>query len=135
MSAVPVQKPIIIARPKAKPELRVEQGTKPSVLTLILSRAVLFALLTLGIFFASSLAGQVMVEKARRDGLRAVERNKAATKEVALIRESVQALTSSTAIQAWAERNGFIPPEGLVAESQVAPAAGTEDDGDAKTVH
>jgi|GEM_PF-2419979 len=134
MSAVPVHKPIIIARPKAKPELRVEQGTRPSVLTLILSRAALFTLLTLGIFFASSLAGQVMVEKARRDGLRAVERNKAAIKDVARIRDRVQELTSSAAIQQWAEINHFIPPEGLVAEVQASAASNAKDDGDAKAV-
>jgi len=99
-----------------------------------LSRAALFTLLTLGIFFASSLAGQVMVEKARRDGLRAVERNKAAIKDVARIRDRVQELTSSAAIQQWAEINHFIPPEGLVAEVQASAASNAKDDGDAKAV-
>ncbi|HTQ09619.1 MAG TPA: hypothetical protein VMI31_06065 [Fimbriimonadaceae bacterium] len=133
MSAVPVNKPIIIARPKAKPELRVEQGTRPSILSLLLAKAVLFAMLTLGIYFASSLAGQVMVEKARRDGLRAVERNQAASKEVAFLRDQVQAITDSSAIASWAELNHMIPPEGLVAQTDAPPVAKGKD-GNAKAV-
>ncbi len=61
-----------------------------------------------------------MVEKARREGIRAVERNKDAAKEVALLRDKVQAMTRSSAIDSWAEINHFVAPESMVA--QTAPA-------------
>jgi hypothetical protein len=131
MSAVPVQKPIIVTRPKAQPQLRVEQGTKSSVATVILVKSAIFCGLTLSAFFASSLTGQVMLEKARIEGIHAIERSKAATKEDALLRGRVQALTSSSAIDSWATQNHFIPPEGLVAQSDSA----SENTQDAQAKH
>lgn len=115
MSAVPVQKPIIIARPK--PQLRVEQGTKPAVASTLFAKSAALALFVVAVFFASSLAGQVMVEKARRDGLRAVGRAREAAKEVALLRDKVQAMTQASAVDNWAQENGFVSPDSLVAQN------------------
>jgi hypothetical protein len=106
MSAVPVQKPIIVTRPK--PQLRVEQGVRPSTLSRVASRAVVFGVLTVGVFFASSLAGQVMVEKARRDGIRASQRLKSASKEQAILRDRVLSMTRASSVSAWAQENGFV---------------------------
>lgn len=128
MSALPVEKPIIATRPK--PQLRVEQGTRPSVASNSFGRVIAFGALSLAVFFSSSLAGQVMVEKARREGMRAVQRAKDATKEEALLRDKVQALTRESAIDAWATANGFVALEALNAKS-----ASTDDDSDAQTVH
>jgi len=114
MSAVPVHKPIIV--PKPRPELRVEQGVKPAVGTNVLTRSIAFCVLTLSIYFVSSLSGQVMVEKARREGLSAVTRAKDAVKEEAMLREKVQALTRASAVDTWAEENGFVAPEALSAQ-------------------
>jgi hypothetical protein len=123
MSAVPVQKPIIVTRPK--PQLRIEQGTRPVASSKAVTRTVLFGALTLSFFFSSSLAGQVMVEKARRDGMHAVQRAKDANKEEALLRDKVQSMTRSSAIDAWALQHDLIAPENLVAQ----------DTPDAQTVH
>ncbi|HWA84297.1 MAG TPA: hypothetical protein VG820_12710, partial [Fimbriimonadaceae bacterium] len=108
-------KPILVTRPK--PQLRVEQGTAPSVASRVLTKSATLVAVTLAVFFASSLSGQVMVEKARRDGLRAVGRAKDAAKEVALLRQSVQDMTQPSRIDAWAEENGFVSPDSLVALS------------------
>ena len=110
MSAVPAQKPIIVPRP-ARPQLRVEIGVQPSVKSKVFAKSALFAVLTLSFFFSSSLAGQVMVEKARRDGLHAVERARDASKETAILRDRVQDLTRGSAIDSWALENGFTTPE------------------------
>jgi hypothetical protein len=115
MSAVPVQKPIIVTRPK--PQLRVEQGVRPAVASKVIAKTALFGVIALSCYFSSSLAGQVMVEKARRDGLRSVERSKAAVKEESLLRQSVLSMTQASAVATWAEQNHFIPPEELVAEA------------------
>jgi hypothetical protein len=117
MSAFPVQKPIIVVRPK--PQLRVEEGVKPAVGSVVLARVAVFGVLTLSIFFSSSLAGQVMVEKARRDNLRAVSRAKEATKEEAMLRDTVQALTRSSAIDTWAQQNNFVAPETSALSAEV----------------
>jgi hypothetical protein len=114
MSAVPVQKPIVVTRPK--PQLRVEQGIRPSTLSRVVARSVVFGVLTLGIFFASSLAGQVMVEKARRDGIRAAERLKTAGKEQAILRDRVLSMTRSSTVSAWAQENGFVSLDAIVEE-------------------
>jgi hypothetical protein len=130
MSAVPVQKPIIVTRPK--PQLRVEQGIRPSVVSKAFANVVVFSALSLSFFFSSSLAGQVMVEKARREGLSSTQRAKLAVKEESLLRERVQSITRASAIAAWAEQNHFIPPEELVADatssdsSHVTPGAQTD---------
>ena len=115
MSAVPVQKPIIVTRPK--PQLRVEQGVRPAVASKVIARSALFGVIALSCFFSSSLAGQVMVEKARRDGLRSIERSRTVAREESLLRQSVQSITQASAIATWAEQNHFIPPEELVAET------------------
>ena len=119
MSAVPVQKPIIV--PKPRPELRVEQGVKPAVSTNVLSRCIAFGVLTLGVYFVSSLSGQVMVEKARREGMSAVTRAKDAVKEESTLRERVQALTRSSAVDTWAQENGFLSPDKLTAQVSAEP--------------
>ena len=132
MSAVPVQKPIIVPRPK--PQLRVEQGVRPAVGSKVLARSALFGALTLSVFFASSLAGQVMVEKARRDGMHAVQRAKDAVKEESLLREQVQSMTRSSAVDTWAQEHGFVAPEALSAQASSDSNSGSETSTDAKTV-
>lgn len=124
MSAVPVQKPIIVTRPK--PQLRIEQGTKPRANSKVLTRSILFGVLTLSVFFASSLVGQVMVEKARREGIRSVERAKDAAKDVALLRDRFQSMSRASAIDGWALSHDLIAPESITAE---------QDSSDVKTVH
>ncbi|MFI5386469.1 MAG: hypothetical protein ACHQ50_10160 [Fimbriimonadales bacterium] len=133
MSAVPVHKPIIITRPK--PQLRVEQGTRPSVASVVLARSAVFCMLSLCTFYGSSLAGQVMVEKARRDGISAVQRAKEAVKEDLLLRSQVQSLTRASAIDAWAEENGMVSPDLIVAQMTPTADTSTEKNAHAQAVH
>src|SRR5207245_1881150 len=75
-----------------------------------------FAIVT-GIAFSTlSLAGQVMVEKARRDGIRATARARQTSRDIAELRGQVQDLSSSRSIDEWAAANGFI-------SAQAAPKA------------
>lgn len=111
MSAVPVQKPIIVSRPR--PNLRVEQGGRVSVATKVGARMMQFGMATLVFFMCSSMAGQVMVEKARREGLSAASRAKEATKAEALLRTQIQDMSSTSAIDQWALAHGFQASEVL----------------------
>lgn len=118
MSAVPVHKPIVVTKPR--PELRVEQGGKVGVLSRIGTKVFQLSLITLAVYLCSSMGGQVLMEKARREGLKAVSRAKEAVKSEALLRNQVQDLTSTYAIDTWAKENGYLAPEVLAAQDQQA---------------
>jgi hypothetical protein len=60
-------------------------------------------------FCSFSLVGQVMVEKARRDGIRATTRARGAANQVAEARLEIQKLVSPAAVDEWATVNGFVP--------------------------
>ena len=62
-------------------------------------------------FSAFSLAGQVMVEKARREGISATARAQSSARDIADLRAEVQDLSSSKSIDDWATANGFVPTE------------------------
>lgn len=129
MSALPVIEPFVESAPVARPLPRLPE---PIIIELprtrtrrqpvrkvktqkrasaIIGHAVGFVLVT-GITFSSlSLVGQVMVEKARRDGIRASQRALTASREIATLREEVQDLSSSQSINDWATANGFVPTD------------------------
>lgn len=65
-------------------------------------------------FIASSLSGHVMVEKVRREGLRAGERAREARKAEAVLRQQVDALSSLGSVEDWAAAHNFVGP-GIVA--------------------
>jgi hypothetical protein len=69
----------------------------------------LFIAVVLLTFFASSLAGHVAVEKARREGLRALERAKEARKAEVVLRNRVDLLTGIRSVETWSAANGFAP--------------------------
>ena len=62
---------------------------------------------------ASSLAGQVMVERARRMEITARERAREARKTEASLRARVDMLKSPGAIEEWATRHGFGTPSNV----------------------
>jgi hypothetical protein len=107
MSAVPVPRPTV----ERRPQLRVVSYRRPSFWQVAAARTALFAFVALGAFLCSSLAGHVMMEKARRDGLRAVDRSREAKKAESLLLQRVESLTSFAAIQEWALAHDFRPPE------------------------
>jgi hypothetical protein len=52
-----------------------------------------------------------MVEKARRDGIRATAHARQSARDVAELRAEVQDLSSARSIDDWAAGNGFIPTD------------------------
>jgi len=106
MSAVPISKPYI----ETRPQLRVVPGTGPSVATQVLRGVVAYGVITLAVFGASSLTGHVMVEKARREGIRANQRLVAATAAQVVLTKQIEALSDEKDLEQWATRNGFVAP-------------------------
>jgi hypothetical protein len=93
-------------------------GLRPAshVPTLSLSRAwprvLAFGLIASVAYLGGGLAGQVMLEQARREGLWARERAREARRAEAFLRKRVDDLSSFTAIHRWAASHGFVAPEG-----------------------
>jgi cell division protein FtsL len=135
MSALPVIEPFVERAPSSRPaprtlprfpepiiiELprkRIQRGrvkqvqTKKRVSTAI-GQVASFAFVTAVAFSTFSLAGQVMVEKARREGIRAEALAQETSREIADLRGQVQDLSSSKTIDDWAIANGFIPTESV----------------------
>lgn len=104
--------PIIIELPRTR--TRKGRGKKVQAqkrVSTLMGQIASFAIVA-GISFSTmSLGGQVMVEKARRDGIRATARARQTSREIADLRAEVQDLGSSRSIDDWAAANGFIPTE------------------------
>lgn len=77
----------------------------------ILSYTVLFLFIVGSTWIVSSLAGNVMVEKARRESIRSTQRAREARGGVAVLRRSIDLMTSYTAINDWAVSHGFRAPD------------------------
>lgn len=127
MSALPVLEPYVepavVTRPRPRPRtpetvvielprhrVKRKQATKAGTKGLV-TNAIGFVALASVTFCSVSLAGQVLVEKARRDSISASGRARAATREIATLRQRVQDLTSSRSIEEWALANAFAPTE------------------------
>ena len=104
--------PIIIELPTVRPRTgRSKKAKTQKRVSTIVGQVASFAVIT-GIAFSTlSLAGQVMVEKARRDGIRATARARQTSREIADLRGEVQDLASSRSIDDWAAANGYLPTE------------------------
>lgn len=63
----------------------------------------------------SSLAGNTLMEKARREGLNAQARSRQAKMDVALLRDRIERLTSMQSVEQWASFRGFVSPDQLFA--------------------
>ena len=86
-----------------------------------LSAAILaFVGLTYIFYSAASLAGSVLAEQARRDGLTAAARAKAATQEMTFLQRRLDGLKSLGAVDRWAAQNGFVAPDRAAHSSLVA---------------
>jgi hypothetical protein len=110
MSAIPVYREQYLTRSKHRPRGRTKSGVGAAVM----ARATWFFIILGVTFLASSLSGNVMMEKARREGLRAQDRAQAAKKAEAGLRQSIDAMTGMTAVGDWALAHGFRAPEQLV---------------------
>lgn len=108
MSAVPAIRAPWKAQPVQRPAFRVIAGrrARPS----FAAAATLFVFVGGATFFASSLVGHVMVEKARREGIAAHARAADARKEVGVLRARIDEATSLGAVERWASSHGFVAP-------------------------
>jgi hypothetical protein len=109
MSAVPATRPIV----QTRPSLRVVTRSRADVMRAILTRCAVFGFVALATSAGTSLSGHVMVEKARRDGIRAAERAREARSAEAVLRQKVNNLTSLFSVQEWALTHGFQAPDAL----------------------
>lgn len=107
MSAVPISKPYI----ETRPQLRVVPGTGPSTATQVLRGLIAYVTIAVFAFGASSLAGHVMVEKARREGIRANQRLISAMAAQSVLTKQIEALSDQKDLELWATRNGFVAPD------------------------
>jgi hypothetical protein len=110
MSAVPISRPNIDSRVDTRPRLRVVNGTKPSVAKQCMQAVLTFGVVALFVFGASSLAGHVMVEKARRDSIRTNQRLRAALSAQNVLSRQIEALSDTGDMVLWAKRNGMVAP-------------------------
>lgn len=113
MSALPISRPQIDTRPN----LRVVSGTRPKTAIQVMTGMIAFSAITVLTFGASSLGGHVMVEKARRDGIRANQRLQAALSAQTTLTRQIEALSAEKDLIVWAKRNGFVAPQVAVKTS------------------
>ncbi len=122
MSAIPLVRPQIGSiRQHAIARNRAVGQSVQSVAVM----SIAFLLIALGAYGFSSLAGQTMMEQARREGIRAQERARQARMDVALLRQRVDRLTSMKSIEAWAESRGMQTPEGRILKAMEAKKVDT----------
>ncbi|MFN3729502.1 MAG: hypothetical protein ACK4XJ_07305 [Fimbriimonadaceae bacterium] len=117
MSAVPYG-----ASKRAKANARGRRGVDRSQIAAAFFTCVLFLGLTAATFFASSLAGNVLVEIARVEGIEARNRTSYARQQEALLRGRIERLKSLDVIDQWASRHGMLPPERLASGIRVEGA-------------
>ena len=73
--------------------------------------------LTYAFFSVGSLAGSVLGEQARREGLSAISRAAAARAEETVLSRRLDELNSLKSIDAWAAQNGFIAADRALVSS------------------
>lgn len=131
MSAIPIEAPIVDRprsrptthvrpRPAARPEIsvRVRIGTRRRSrihpLALAVQKSFLFAVVAMVTFSVSSLVGNVLLEQARRDGLSASQRARAARSSESSVRRTLDRQSGVVPAQSWAAANGFVPIDAKV---------------------
>lgn len=106
MSAIPIAKPNIHVRPRAR-----VTGVRGNTGALVMQGALTFGVIAVLVFGASSLFGHVMVEKARREGIAANRRLKAAVAAQSALARQIEALSDEASLKLWAKRNGMVAPD------------------------
>lgn len=121
MSAVLMPETIVVRReervqePARRPQTRtVRRSRRVSASAWLYGatvKTVTFGLMVMAFYLVSMIAGQTLMEQARRDGLRSMERARVAESEVVILRESLRRLTSVKAVDLWAKSRGFVARE------------------------
>ena len=109
MSAIPVYRESFLTQPRVRRRSRARSKTGAAALV----RATWFVIIVGTTYLASSLSGNVMMEKARREGLRAQDRARTARKAEVVLRQEIDGMTGMTALADWALSHGFRAPEQL----------------------
>lgn len=107
MSAIPATRTLPASRPQTR------RKAKANVASIVVGRVLLFLVVGSTTYLSSSLGGQVMVEKARREGIVAQRRATEATRSEAGLRSRINELTGFTNLEHWADAHGFIAPDQL----------------------
>lgn len=119
MSAIPMTAPAI--SPRSAPSARARNapifGARSGAATfqMVAVRLLVFGMIMAVAYGFSSLAGQTMMEQARREGIRSQERARQARMDVSILRQRVDRLTSMKSIDGWALSHGMVQ-QGAVAQ-------------------
>lgn len=110
--ATPRTMPRALPAPRELPKVRARSkpATRSNVLPAIASASVKMACVAAFTYLSVSLAGQVMVEQGRREGIRASARAREAHRVEAILKRDLASLTSARAISDWAAANQFAIP-------------------------
>ncbi len=95
--------PIVLPAPR----VRVKTRVRTNVLPIVASRVLSFAMIVGFAYGASTMAGQVALERARQDGISAVARARAAVKAETSLQSRLSVLQNSDQIDSWANTHGF----------------------------
>jgi hypothetical protein len=103
------------AKPDVRVRVRIVEQTprRVSRVAVVTGKALMFGAVAFVAFSASSLAGNVMVESSRCEGIRAVARANEARAAEANLQNTVDRLSSVSAIEEWAQLHGFVAPDQL----------------------
>jgi len=105
MSAIPASNIYIPSKTKNRAKASSASLTNAFAYTLV------FVVLVGATWVVSNLAGNVMVEKARRESIQSKRRAREARSSVAVLRRSIDSMTSYTAVSDWATSHGFRAPD------------------------
>lgn len=116
MAAIPVLRTTAVL----SPSLRRVPVARSAPQVNVAAACLAFAGLTYVFYSVASLAGSVLAEQARRDGLNASARANAATHEQTFLERRLDQLRSLSSIDRWAAQNGFEAPDRAPHSSLVA---------------
>ena len=116
MASIPVLRTTTVLSPTYRSSPAARALPQVNVSAAILA----FVGLTYVFYSVASLAGSVLAEQARRDGLVATARAKAATQEMTFLQRRLDRLKSLGAVDQWAAQNGFVAPDRAANSSLVA---------------
>jgi len=104
-----------VALPTREQEVRVaNRRRRRTVLGNLVAGVALFGVTSFMAFGISTLSAQVMVEKARQEGISARSRTAQAERQIEGLQDRVAALASPSRVATWAPNAGFVSSEQLV---------------------
>lgn len=132
--ASPRLEPRLQPMPRAVPRSRPQTSVRPLIdfLTDATSLACAMSVLVGLTYLSVSLAGQVMVEQTRREGIRASVRAREAHHAGAILKRQIEAMTSPKSVADFAAAYQFEIPSSIGTASGAPPPSVTQSHGRAK---